>query len=202
METGKKFKGALFGYRKKDVNAYIMDTAHEFDKKKKQFEAQTAALEEKNKALQEKKNALDSKVATLEKERTYIADALLDAKQEAEKIVADAKVEAARLRSDLEVELEKLRAEVRGEQEHLQQIRAEAKETLEAYIGRLADIDMKIDGRPSGLAEADGEEPESEAWDEDGEEEEEDIYIPDEETEEEEDDEEDDFEFEIGDIES
>lgn len=193
METEKKFRKTLFGYRKKDVNAYIMDTAREFDKKKKQLEAEAADQAEKYKDLKKKYNALDSKVAALEKERTYIADALLDAKQEAEKIVADAKVEAARMRSDMEVELEKLRAEVRSEQVHLKQIRAEAKETLEAYIGKLADIDMKIDTRASGEA------PALEEWDDD----EEELYIPDDDEADDEDDgEEDDFEFELKDIES
>ena len=108
METEKKFRKTLFGYRKKDVNAYIMDTAREFDKKKKQLEAEAADQAEKYKDLKKKYNALDSKVAALQKQRTYIADALLDAKQEAEKIVADAKVEAARMRSDMEVELTSL----------------------------------------------------------------------------------------------
>ncbi|HIV02847.1 MAG TPA: hypothetical protein IAC74_04675 [Candidatus Aphodoplasma excrementigallinarum] len=191
METEKKFRKTLFGYRKKDVNAYIMDTAREFDKKKKQFEAEAADQAGKYKDLQKKYNALDSKAAALEKERTYIADALLDAKQEAEKIVADAKVEAARMRSDLEVELEKLRAEVRSEQVHLKQIRAQAKETLEAYIGKLADIDMKID------AHASGNEMELDEWDGD----EEEPYIPEDVEDDEDDGEEDDFEFELKDIE-
>ena len=195
LETAKKFKGSMFGYRKSDVNGYIMNAAREYEEKKKRQEAENRELAEKYAAVKAEKQTLSDKVASLEKERNYIADALLDAKQEAEKIVADARVEAAQIRSDLEIELEKLRAQIRSEQEQLKTIRAGAKETLEAYIGRLSDIDMKIDAdrRDGGC-----QEPEEYGnIDEDD-----DIYIPSGEEDVESDDEDDDFAFEIEDIEA
>lgn len=199
METAKKFKGTMFGYRKSDVNSYIMNTAREYEENKKRQEAENRELAEKYAAVKAEKQALADKVASLEKERNYIADALLDAKQEAEKIVADARVEAAKVRSDLEIELEKLRAQIRSEQEQLQTIREGAKETLEVYIGRLSDIDMKIE---AGIRSDSVEEP-KEYGDID---EDDDIYIPGVEDNAAEDieseDEDDDFAFEIEDIES
>ena len=31
LETAKKFKGSMFGYRKSDVNGYIMNAAREYE---------------------------------------------------------------------------------------------------------------------------------------------------------------------------
>lgn len=218
MDTSRKFKGAMFGYSKKDVNAYIMDAAREYDKKDRMLTEENQKLKEEAAALRGKANAMGHKLEALERERNYIADALLDAKQEAQKIVADAKMEAARLRSALEVELEKLRAEIRSEQENLSDIRKDAKDALEAYIGRLSDIDMKIEAAADVSGYDASEEAEADYAEEDIEagekmDEEEDIYIPDRAAEdeeedeyepeaEEEDEEEEDFAFRIEDIEA
>lgn len=151
METPGKLKGTLFGgYKKANVNEYIMDSAQSFEKKRKELEEQrdelkerAARLEKENDELRERNRNAEEKVAVLERERTYIADALLNAKQEAEKIVSQAHLDAAAIRSGLEVELEDLRAELRAEKRRISELRNGAKSALEEYIARIEGIDME-----------------------------------------------------------
>ncbi len=135
METPKKFGTSLFGYKKKNVNAYIMESAQRFEKSKKE-------LEDKNTELGAKNRELEDKIATLEKERSYIADALLNAKQEAEKILSEAKAEAAKMRAELEIELEGLNGQIAREKNRIAEIRSDAQKALGEYISRLDSIDM------------------------------------------------------------
>lgn len=138
METPRKFKTSLFGYKKKFVNAYIMECAQAAEKTKTELEKKNCELEKDNKALTEK-------IAVLEKERAYIADALLNAKLEAEKMLEEARLETSKMRSGLELELEELRAKIRGEKDRILEIRQDAKNTLAEYIGRLDDINIKAE---------------------------------------------------------
>lgn len=138
MENPKKFKNSMFGYKKKLVNAYIMECAQNSKQIKNE-------LEEKNKALEEKNCELTQRVTTLEKERAYIADALLNAKQEAEKMINEARLETEKIRASLEIELEELRAKIRSEKERVCEIRDDAKNALEEYISRLNNIDIKAE---------------------------------------------------------
>lgn len=136
MEAPKKFRASLFGYKKKDVNAYIMESAARFEKSKNELESENTTLKNENKGLTDK-------LAALERERSYIADALLNAKQEAEKILAEAKTEAARVRAEAEVELEVLGKEIAHEKNRISQIRKDAKKALDGYISQLDGIDMQ-----------------------------------------------------------
>lgn len=158
METPRKFKTSLFGYKKKFVNAYIMECAQSAEKTKTELEKKNLELEKDNKALTEK-------IAVLEKERAYIADALLNAKLEAEKMLEEARLETSKMRSGLELELEELRAKIRGEKDRILEIRQDAKNTLAEYIGRLDDINIKAEPDEEETEGAD-EEIESEETDE------------------------------------
>lgn len=142
METPKKFRASLFGYKKKNVNAYIMENATRFEKEKKELEEKNSELEKEKRELEEKNSRLSEKVSILEKERSYIADALLNASQEAEKILSSAKTEAAKIRSELEIELEGLNGEIAREKNRISEIRNDAKKALGEYISRLDSIDM------------------------------------------------------------
>lgn len=151
MDAPKKFRASLFGYKKKDVNAYIMESAARFEKTKNELESENTALKDENKGLSDK-------LAVLEKERSYIADALLNAKQEAEKILAEAKAEAARVRAESELELEALGKEIANEKNRIAQIREDAKKALDGYISQLDGIDMQSNAKPqpdSALSEDD-----------------------------------------------
>ena len=149
METPGKLKGTLFGgYKKADVNSYIMDSAQSFEKRRKELEEkneelkkQIGRLESQNDELRERNKNVEEKYAVLERERTYIADALLNAKQEAEKIVAQAHMDAAAARSALEIELEELRGRIRREKQRINELRNGAKSALEEYISRIDGID-------------------------------------------------------------
>lgn len=136
MEAPKKFKLSMFGFKKKDVNAYIMDCAQKAENIKKE-------LEEKNKALEAKVAELSEKNTVYEKERACIADALLKAKLEADNMIVEAKKETDKVRGNLDRELEELKDKIRAEKARVSEIREDAKATLEEYISRLNSIDIK-----------------------------------------------------------
>lgn len=130
----KKFKGSLFGYSKKDVNAYILEISQQFEDKKMQLEKSLSELEAKNKEI-------SSRNAILEKERSYVADALLNAKQEAQELIAEAKVDAAKIKADAEGELETLKGDTERERAKIASIKAEAQKAISEYIEKLENIE-------------------------------------------------------------
>lgn len=172
METPKKFRTSLFGYKKKNVNAYIMENAQRFEKTKRELEAKVYDLEAANRELEERNLDMKEKISMLEKERAFIADALLNANQEAEKILACAKSDAARIRSELEIELEGLNGEISREKNRIAEIRNDAKKALGEYISRLDNIDIENGGIKDIVAVEESEEaPAEEAFEKEVEEE-------------------------------
>lgn len=130
MEEQKKFSKSMFGFKKADVNNYIMSLSQ-------QFSAQIEDLTKKNSELAKQNAELSKRVEELETERALISDTLLKAKRQAEEIIADAEVEARRRLEELEAELVSTRKAIDEETQKLLALRDGAKTALSQYIENL-----------------------------------------------------------------
>ena len=135
MENQKKFSGSLFGFKKEDVNTYIVSLSQK-------YAAQIEELTHKNNELTKKNNELSKRVADLEHERAFISDTLLKAKRQGEAIIEDAEAEARRRQAELELELQKIRAIISEETQRLATLRSSAKAALSQYAENLDTIEV------------------------------------------------------------
>lgn len=135
MEGQKKFSTVLFGFRKKDVSAYILSMAEEFQKK-------LDGLEEQNRRLTEQNRELEKDIDELRQERAFISDALLKAKRQAEAIIDEAQQQADRQRSEAAAELQKVREQIASERQRVGTLREAAKDALEYYQQQLSEIEV------------------------------------------------------------
>lgn len=135
MEGQKKFSSTLFGFKKGDVNTYVLALGQEFEHKFQE-------LNEKNEQLLEQNRELEKKVSELEEERAFISDALLKAKRQAEAIIAEAEEQSKMTREETQRELETLRTEMRREKERVEGLRNAAREALAYYERQLGEIEV------------------------------------------------------------
>lgn len=143
MESPKKFGASMFGFKKEDVNNYIVALGKQYADTQAALTQENEELKKQNMALIQQNQALSKKVAELEKERSFIADALLNAKQEAEKIIIDARQDAIRQKEQIEAQIAALYQEAEQEREKIHQLRQQAKTALDAYIESLANIEIE-----------------------------------------------------------
>ncbi len=141
MENEKKFSAALFGFKKKDVNAYILSLSAD-------FAAQIETLNQKNKEMTQENIKLFSRVEELERERAFISDTLLRAKRQAEAIIAAAEAESERKRLEVEAQLEDVRKTIAEETKKLAQLREGARAALSGYAESLDKIKDGLQGQP------------------------------------------------------
>lgn len=135
MDGQKKLSSSLFGFKKGDVNAYVLALGEE-------FEQQLQVLKEKNAQLAEQNRVLEKRVTELEAERAFISDALLKAKRQAEAIVTEAEKQAKQAREEAQRELEALHAEIGQERGRIVCLREAAREALTCYEQQLGEIDI------------------------------------------------------------
>ena len=83
----KLFRGALFGYNKKDVQKYVEEISVNFN-------AQLNACRAEIERLNGQKAELDAKKAEIERKKEAISDAIISAQEQGERIIADARVKA------------------------------------------------------------------------------------------------------------
>ena len=86
----KLFRGALFGYNKKDVQKYVEEISSN-------FYAQINELKAEIDKLNSRKSEIDIQREEIEKKKAAISEAIISAQEQGEKIVA-----AAREKADLE----------------------------------------------------------------------------------------------------
>ncbi len=83
----KLFRGALFGYNKKDVQKYVEEISASFNE---QLNGCKAEVERLNSQREE----LDAKRAEIESKKAAISDAIISAQEQGERIIADARAKA------------------------------------------------------------------------------------------------------------
>ena len=182
MEKKRKFAVSLVGFKKKDVNDYILsmssslsqrlsDTQAALEKSEDanqlltvenarlgsnsimlsgevtqlntrvdEILASNQMLLEKNKKLTAEIEQMRSRSESLEADRGRIADTMLVAKVEAEKIIAEAHVEADTEVSKRQFELEDLRRQIEHERSVLAEMCAAVRDVASGYADRLDSV--------------------------------------------------------------
>jgi len=212
MENKKRFRGAMFGFKKQDVNNYIMSINGELGGRIQELEEEHLALEaqksdlldeisrlsnenitlqaqsglssEQERELQsqidslrarlngaaaesdnlraqmssiiaERDNlaansssatqeytALKERVVLLEAERVYIADAILTARHEAERVIAEAHTEANQVYAEMERDVQMLKERMQLENERIEALRNSAQQAIAQYMDNLDKIQI------------------------------------------------------------
>lgn len=127
----KLFKTSLFGYRKKDVTAYVEKISEDF----------TSQIEDYKKEIENlrgQRELLEKKRAEIEKEKTAISEAIISAHEKGEKIIAQ-----AREKSD--AEMRDMKNKLASENEKLVKIRREIHNIRRNAIKTLSNLDASED---------------------------------------------------------
>lgn len=104
----KLFKGSMFGYSKKAVNAYIEDLSNKTSQSLNESEDKIDELEKTIKALGEK-------VEKFESDAAMVSNAIIAAEKKAEEIVAQAQEKADKIIEDAEKVKEEKTTEIENE---------------------------------------------------------------------------------------
>lgn len=91
----KLFRGALFGYKKKDVQRYVEEISTNFNNQLMEYKAEIERL-------QGQKAELDAKRAEIESKKAAISEAIISAQEQGEKIVMTAREKAEKERLEMQ----------------------------------------------------------------------------------------------------
>lgn len=127
----KLFKTSLFGYRKKDVTAYV-------EKISGDFTAQIEDCKKEIEKLQSQRESLEKKRAEIEKEKASISEAIISAHEKGEKIIAEAREKA-------ELQMRDMRNKLASENDKLVKIRREVHNIRRNAIKTLSNLDASDD---------------------------------------------------------
>lgn len=126
------------GYSKKSVHALLEALAEENEKDKAALTAEkgklldrTAELEKKLSSLEEEISSLSARLSDGEREREYVASAIVSAEKEAAKILSDAAVQAEKIKADTLTSLKEEREKVNGLRMSLYQAMQSYKDKLD-----------------------------------------------------------------------
>ena len=105
------FRGALFGYNKKDVQKYVEEISINFNK-------QLNGLKAEIDRLNEQKAEIEAQRAEIEKRKTAISEAIISAQEQGEKIIAQSREKG-------EAEYQDMQNKIAEENQKLVKIRRE-----------------------------------------------------------------------------
>ena len=94
----KLFRGALFGYNKKDVKKYVEEISENFS-------AQLAECKEEIEKLNGQRAELDKMRAEIESKKIAISEAIISAQEKGERIVSQAREKAENERMEMQRKL-------------------------------------------------------------------------------------------------
>ncbi|NLC68523.1 MAG: hypothetical protein GX754_07010 [Clostridiaceae bacterium] len=140
MPGEKRFRGALHGFNKDDVNQYIEKILQEFESRLKEKDEEILRLKNENRELRMKYEELSLKEQQLNEDRARIADVLIKAEENARLILEEAKAQAIEEKNKIEelVENEKEKlVDIKGE---IRTLRNNIVDVLKKYEVQLGDI--------------------------------------------------------------
>lgn len=136
----------LSSYRKKNVDAYIIDLNKQHQDALNAKDAEIEALNKKYIELQGKYAALASDVIELQKDKARVANALLEAETTAAAMIEQARGDAEREKTELLAQLEQLREEVIDRNRFIQDMKKETVAACNALKDKLAEAAALAEG--------------------------------------------------------
>ncbi len=136
----------LSSYRKKNVDAYIMDLNKQHEDALKAKDAEIEALNKKYIELQGKYATLSTDVIELQKDKSRVANVLLEAETTAATMIEQARGDAEREKTELLAQLEQLREEVIDRNRFIQDMKKETVAACNALKDKLAEAAALAEG--------------------------------------------------------
>lgn len=127
----------LTSYRKKNVDAYIIDLNKQHQDALSAKDAEIAALNQKYIELQGKYANLSTDVIELQKDKSRVANVLLEAETAANAMLEQARGDAEKEKTELLAQLEQLREEVIDRKRLIQTLKQETTAAIEGLKGKL-----------------------------------------------------------------
>ncbi|HQO70368.1 MAG: DivIVA domain-containing protein [Clostridia bacterium] len=133
----KRFRSAMSGYNKDDVNKYIENMMDEYEAKIVEKETVIKDLNKKMEDMQAMYDDLKSREDALSKEKASITKALMKANELSDQIVKEAKDTAFKEVAELEVRAEEEREKIVDIKKQLAALQASAAKLLEKFSDSL-----------------------------------------------------------------
>ncbi len=127
----------LTSYRKKNVDAYIIDLNKKHEDALKAKDAEIEALNQKYIELQGKYANLSTDVIELQKDKSRVANVLLEAETTAASMIEQARGDAEKEKTELLAQLEQLREEVIDRKRLIQILKQETSAAVEGLKAKL-----------------------------------------------------------------
>ena len=141
MPGEKRFRSTFMGgFKKSDVNVYIEKILKEFDEKLKNKDDEIAVLKSQNKDLKNKYEDLSRRSDEIGESRNKIANVLIQAQENAEKILENARLEAIEEKKKLEETIEKDREKIVDIRTEIKNLKNEVVTLLKKYEEQLSEL--------------------------------------------------------------
>ncbi|WHH60727.1 DivIVA domain-containing protein [Petroclostridium sp. X23] len=140
MAGEKRFRSSLFGYKKQDVYEFIEKLAKDLEEQIKSKDDELANLRTQNQEFKKQVEELSGKLNTIESGRTYIADAIIKAEEQAKSIIDHAVKEAENRKAELQMEIDEYRHALENVKQEIRGLRLEAINRIKKYENDLLDI--------------------------------------------------------------
>ncbi|MDK2801194.1 MAG: hypothetical protein PWP27_1868 [Clostridiales bacterium] len=152
MTTGeKRFANSLFGYKKQDVYNFIDKLAKDLEEQIKVKDDELATLRNQNKDLKSQVEELSSKLQEIENGRTYIANAIIKAEEQAKNIVEDAIREAERKKEELQEEINLEKNKLENAKQQLKELRLQAINIMRKFELQLVELTEEGEDESDGM---------------------------------------------------
>lgn len=133
----KKLRRGLFGYRKRDVLAYMGEIEARFEGTLTERADEIARLKGQNHTLTSENTELYKKVADYEREQAVISKAVISAEQRAEEIIRQAHADAEEIIKKTNEDLAGRREEIRELKAQMRTLKLSSVATLRKYESQL-----------------------------------------------------------------
>jgi len=140
MSGEKRFRTALHGFNKDDVNMYIEKILQEFEYNLKEKEEEIAGLKNENYELRAKYNELSQKADQINEDRARIADVLIKAEEKAQLVVEEAKIRANEEKNKIEEIIEKEKEKLVDIKDEMRILKKDIVAILKKYDSQLGVI--------------------------------------------------------------
>lgn len=140
MSEGKRFRDAINGFNKSDVNLYIEKMLKEFDNKLRQKDEEISYLKSQNRELKARYDDINSKAQEIDSMKAKVADILMKAQEKADIMFQEAKLQAFEEKKKIEKMVEQEKEKLVDIRTELKYLKEEVVSTLKKYEGQLTDI--------------------------------------------------------------
>jgi predicted transcriptional regulator len=140
MAGEKRFRIALYGFKKEDVNSYIEKIVQKFEISSKEKDEEISKLREEYKELKVKYDELIQTVSQINEDRARIADVLIKAEEKAQLVIEEAKAKATEEKNKIEEIVEKEKERLVEIKEEMRTLKSDIVTTLRKYDSQLGTI--------------------------------------------------------------